>query len=58
MKNAKKTAGMLFPAVDEFQFFGEFYPFALAGNLNGAAFELAQDIGAVVAYDEFGIEVF
>ena len=50
--------GNLFSAVDEFQLFGELYPFVPAGYLDSASRELAQDVGAVVAYDEFGIEVF
>ena len=48
----------VFLLFDELQFFGKFYPFVLAGDLYGAALELAQEVGAVVADDEFGIEVF
>ena len=40
------------------QFFWEFNPFAFAGYLDGAAFELTEDVGAVVGDGELGIEVF
>ena len=40
------------------QLLWKFYPFAFAGYLDGAAFELTEDIGAVVGDGELGIEVF
>ena len=40
------------------QLLGEFYPFVFAGYLDGAAFELTQDVGRVVGDGELGIEVF
>ena len=49
--------GNLFSAVDEFKLFGELYPFVPASYLDGAAFELAEDVGAVVGENKFGIEV-
>ena len=46
----------VFLLFDELQFFGKFYPFVLTGYLYGAALELAQEVGAVVADDEFSID--
>ena len=40
------------------QLLWKFYPFAFAGYLDGAAFELTEDVGAVVDDGELGIEVF
>jgi len=40
------------------QLFWKFNPFAFAGYLDGAAFELTEDVGRVVGDSELGIEVF
>ena len=40
------------------QLFWKFYPFVPAGYLDGAAFELTEDVGRVVGDGELGIEVF
>ena len=40
------------------QLLWKFYPFAFAGYFDGAAFELTEDVGAVVGDGELGIEVF
>ena len=40
------------------QLLWKFYPFAFAGYLDGAAFELTEDVGRVVGDGELGIEVF
>ena len=40
------------------QLFWKFYPFVPAGYLDGAAFELTEDVGRVVGDSELGIEVF
>ena len=44
--------------LNKLQFFWKFYPFVFAGYLDGAAFELTEDVGAVVGDGELGIEVF
>ncbi len=40
------------------QLLWKFNPFVFAGYLDGAAFELTEDVGAVVGDGELGIEVF
>ncbi len=44
--------------LNKLQLFGELYPFVPTGYLDGAAFELTEDVGAVVGDSELGIEVF